>query len=573
MSCRTNCCKTLLIVFALLAMAVLATPAFAVEPDDPCVQAAFGAHVTCTANDVSIAFADNPRHTDGTPFTSANGCIAGSKFDFIADFHVTSTATSRSNIGLYFQTSGSGNAVTGTTGTCENNVISPPHLNKTGQVCLGSGVTPLNLTTSTCTGSGTYEEVDTNGEPSSGTTVGCGDITTSDNNQVVTIEVDGADCVAGANGMLLLPNAVSWQQQGGVKFCTASAPNYSWDDTQTAVPGATSKCSHNDTFTVPISVQSPTASVAKTCTTAITTTAGASCDAGNEGGTVTYHISVSNTSTFGTLTLNEICDTYYGTIALVSGQTAHPCWSSVVPTPPAPGTPNSSNNTCASQLGSGVVLGTAGSGTETFSCSFQASQDETEPSITDTAFAYGLGQDGKTGFSGHSGSVTVTAEESPSTATITKGVDNRAESACFTIHYNVSVANTSGGEESVLLTGLTDTISGSATAWDLTKINTDTGNLASPIVGTTCGVATARGTLAGSGLAGGSFSAISQGGSPYVCHFDAQICGTLGTVGSCTNGISSTDTVAGRATGDEAETVSVTSGSKTVTECVNETVQ
>lgn len=577
MSIETRCRK-IAPVLALLALAVMAVPAFAqVEPDDPCVQAASGGHVTCTAGDVKIAFADNPRHLDGTPFTPAAGCTEGTKFSFVADFHVTTTATERSNIGLYFQTSGSGNAVTGATGTCENNIIAPPHLNSTGEVCLGSGATATETNTGSCSGPGTYEEEDSNGEPTftQGGTVGCGDITTSDNNQVVTIEVDGADCVAGTNGMLLLPNAVTWQQSGGIQFCTASPPNYSWDDTKSATAGATSKCSHNDTFTVPITVQSPTISVAKSCTTTIssqTTPPLTNCDAGTDnGGTVTYHVTVTNTSNTGTLTLNDICDTYYGTIALASGTTAQPCWqTNGLPVNP-PGTLSGTNG-----CGLPQTLQSAGNTGDSYNCTFQASQGESEPSVVDVAHAYGLGQDGKTGFSGNSGSVTVTAEESPSSATVTKNWVSTT-SACFTVRYSVDVANTSpsGSDENLTLTGLTDTISGSATAWDLTKINTDTGNSASPILGTTCGVA-AKGTLAGSALAGGPFTALNAGGSDYICNFDAQICGSLGSVSACTTGstgFSSMDTVNATISGDEStDTVTVTPGSKTVSECVSTSV-
>src|SRR6266542_5029018 len=65
MSCRTNCCKTFSLIFVLLALAILATPAFA---QNTCLQneynLAAGLSATstaqsnslnCTANDVRIA--------------------------------------------------------------------------------------------------------------------------------------------------------------------------------------------------------------------------------------------------------------------------------------------------------------------------------------------------------------------------------------------------------------------------------------------------------------------------------------------------------------------------------------
>src|SRR5713101_2579130 len=83
----------------ILAMAARSTTALA----DKCLKDAYGKNVQCTANDVSIAFADNPRNLNGTKLTQ---CTAGQKLSFVADFHVTTTATGRENIGLYFQTAG-----------------------------------------------------------------------------------------------------------------------------------------------------------------------------------------------------------------------------------------------------------------------------------------------------------------------------------------------------------------------------------------------------------------------------------------------------------------------------------
>ena len=75
MSCRTNCCKKFTFVFALLAMAVLAAPAFA----QTCLQNEYNRvnkqKLNCTANDVRIAKVTNIRD----PLTGATltSCIAG----------------------------------------------------------------------------------------------------------------------------------------------------------------------------------------------------------------------------------------------------------------------------------------------------------------------------------------------------------------------------------------------------------------------------------------------------------------------------------------------------------------
>jgi hypothetical protein len=107
----------LAIFMVILATAARSTPALA----DKCLKDAYGKNVQCSANDVSIAFADNPRNLDGSKLTQ---CTAGQKLSFVADFHVTTTATARENIGLYFQTAGGSNALTG---TCSDNIIAPPH--------------------------------------------------------------------------------------------------------------------------------------------------------------------------------------------------------------------------------------------------------------------------------------------------------------------------------------------------------------------------------------------------------------------------------------------------------------
>lgn len=558
-------------------MAVAAVPAFA---GDPCVQTAYGSHVVCTANDVRIAFAENPRHLDGTPFDATHGCTAGQMFSFVADFHVTSTATERSNIGLYFQTSGSGNAVTGAAGTCTDNIIAPPHLVTGDNQCLGSGATAAQAAGS-CSGAGTYEELDTGNknaalnEPYSitGGTTGCGDISTSDNNQVVSVEVDNAKCVAGANGMLLLPNAVSWQQQGGTLFCTGTGAAYPWSETKTAIPGSPSKCNEDDTFTVPIIVQSPTVSVGKTCD--IGGGPLTSCDFGatSEGGSVTYTVTVTNTSNTGSVTLEQICDSYYGTIAKDASYGGAAC-------PTGTALPSGSGSPACSLP---QTLAPAGQSGATYTCQFTANQGE-NLTVPDTITATVLGTDGKTTFSGTSGQVTVKSGDVAGTAVINKTEVNTT-SACVTVRYKVDASATADGP--LTLTKLTDD------SVDLTT-------LSSPIVGTTCGggpqgtmapICTAGTCTSGKvgsacsqasdcslGLAGGSYGSISVGGSDYVCYFDASFCGNVGQISgtggySCSSGIQHKDTVDGTLTGDEGESVSVTDGTVTVNECITTTPQ
>ncbi len=90
-------------VSALGALLLAAWPALAGN----CISEKAVKSLTCTANDIRIAFADNPRDVNGTPITK---CIKDQTFSFVADFHVVTSATSRYDIGLWFATDGDANA-------------------------------------------------------------------------------------------------------------------------------------------------------------------------------------------------------------------------------------------------------------------------------------------------------------------------------------------------------------------------------------------------------------------------------------------------------------------------------
>lgn len=587
---RTTLCSSLTrcITFAvaLLAMAIMAAPASA----QTCLQDEFtaaGNHqkLQCTANDVSIAFASNPRSLSGQPQLT---CQQGSMFSFVADFHVTTTASARENIGMYFQTAGGPSALAG---TCGDNIIAPPHSssNTSDTVCLGSG-TKGAPTGATCTGSGTYESLDASPD-------NCGDISTGDNNQVITVEVDNALCEAApGTNQVALPNCTSWQQPGGTIQCVSPPPNWPYPfngpkGTATAIPGSPSKCNCNDTFTVPIVVQSPSVDVGKACNTLTTTgtptfdfstnpatsspTSCVASSASSEGGTVTYTVSVQNQSNFGPITLDQICDTAYGNIATASGFTPA-CVAGKVGTPSGTGpTPCSMPQTIAAK--------------STYTCTFTASQGE-DATVNDVATATGVGSNGTTPITGSSSQVTVTSSDAPSAATTTKSLDSIRQ-LCATARYDVNVQNTSGADETLSLTALSDTAFGSITSVQ--------GN----VQGTTCGqpaTNTNGGTLSGSAGAGTLSASLAVGsgtGTFYSCQFDAQICGvpsiittTAGTCsgsgGTCTagkvgsncntnsdcnvtcNGIQHMNSITATLTGDEGETVTNTGGALTVNVCL-----
>ena len=562
---RTTLCSSLTrcITFAVavLAMGIMARPTSAQN----CVQdefAAAGNHqsLQCTANDVSIAFASNPRKLDGTAQPT---CVQGTMFSFVADFHVTTTASARENIGLYFQTAGGPNALSG---TCSDNIISKPHFssNANDTVCLGSGAP---VPPAACTGTGTYEELDpqttSKGKPAPDD---CGDISTADNNQVITVEVDNAICQAApGTNLVALPDCTSWQQPGGTIVCETNPTT--WPYVSAAIPGSPSKCNCNDTFTVPIVVQSPSIAVGKACNVATGTGSSPNpptfdntmspplgnpsvCSAGVEGvNTVTYTVEVVNTSNVGNITLDQICDTAYGNIATASGFTPA-CLGGTA------GTPLATNNTCAMPqtiLAKGI-----------YTCSFQANQGE-NLTVNDIATANGIGSDSKTGFTGSSSQVTVTSTDAPSAATITKSL-NSIQQACVTARYNVDIANGGSADENLTLTALTD---------DQVDITT----VSSTIPATTCSQP----------------QTLNVGGSDYKCTFDRQFCAapttitiagtcngvtcSTGNVGhSCTTnadcsttctGIQHTDTVTGTFTGDDpGDTVAVTPGTFTANVCV-----
>jgi len=533
MSCRTSCCKTLWIVFALLAMAILAAPAFA---SNNCLQDEYSLQqsqkLNCTANDVRVAaVAPNIRDLNGNVLgtgvcDTSNGpcCIQGSEISFLADFEiVTTSSSSRSNIGLYFASQGQASALTG---TCVDNIISPPHN------CPGT-------TNNTQCGSDNYHELD--GNPA---TDNCGDTASSDFSPVfqvagsegVTIEVDQFLCQPPkGQTQLVLPNCTSWQVPGKTLTCFSNPPAFGYN--ANAIPGSPSKCNCG-VITLPITAVTPTANVTKACSTSLTPGPVAGpCDAGPEGSTVTYTVTISNTTNVGGITIDQICDSAYGQIYPING--------------------------------AGCKSGTVGTGTfgtcTTFdipfqgsaSCTFTAAQGE-NATVTNVATASGHSDVSPTStWSGQSNSVVVTSTDAPSSATVTKGFVGN-EAACATVRFSVDVHNTSGFDEVLTLSSLTDTAYG-----DITKVGTG----APPVVlGTTCGVASGAGTLSGSAGAGTLPTSVAVDGH-YQCQFDGQFCSAL--VNGC---MSQVDSVSGGLLGDEGDVVTETANTLTVQECLTATV-
>jgi len=500
--------------------------------------------LNCTANDVRIAQVTNIR--DPITGKTISTCFQGSTFNFLADFEILTTSSqARENIGMYIATNSTTQALTG---TCDDNIISP-------------------------TNSDNYHETDAPPD-------NCGDTSSNDSSgtfgagaERVTLEIDNFSCTAPAgSSTLVLPNCTSWQIPGGTIQCVSTKdpvtglytyPFNGPGGTPTAIPGSPSKCNCS-VISLPITPVTATAIVQKACTTTKTpgpatftqnpnTESPTNCDAGAEGSTVTYTVSISNTSTAGGLVIDQVCDSVYGKIYddnLLDSK-GNRVFSACATGVPAIYDGTATNVSCPP--GPLAAAGQAGS---TGTCTFTAKVGENVAGLTDTVTASGhSGLNATSGFSQVSNSVTVTSTDAPSTATTTKGFA-ATEAACATVRYNVDVKNTSGADEALTLSALNDSSFGG-----LTSVHDS-------VLGTTCGVASGAGTLAGAAGAGTLPTTLTVGGSDYKCQFDAQFCSAVDGQ-TC---ISNTDKVTATLAGDESEAVTVTANSLTVKECLTPTV-
>jgi hypothetical protein len=292
--------------------------------------------------------------------------------------------------------------------------------------------------------------------------------------------------------------------------------------------------------------------VKKTCNTNATTQAPDfttspptpnSCSITPEGGEVTYTVNISNTSNFGSIVVDQICDSAYGTIFQAAGFSGPSC---------AAGTVGSDSGTTCS----GVTIAANGSA----SCTFTATQAE-DVTIQNIVNVRGHGSTSGTFGPTASNQVTVVSHEAPTTGTITKSLVG-TNAGCATVRYGVEVKNTSasGTDESLNLSAFNDSAFGS-----ITSVHDD-------VKGTTCGVDT---TAHGLGTLSGSFGGgllpfnIPVNNGTYTCQFDAQFCGGLDANGC----FSHTNTVSATLTDDDGDTVSLTPGSLTVKECLTGSTQ
>ena len=587
MSCRTGRCKKISLLLVPLAMAILATPAFAGN----CLQEEYNLStkqsLNCTANDVRVAKVINVRDPQtGLPITT---CTPGS-FSFLADYLVQTTATSsRSNIGLYFQTNPE--ATDALFGTCSDNIITAnnsSHYDELDpQVDKHGNATPDNCGDST-SGDPTVCLSATN-RVQTCTTAQKNNCTAANNcfpgTQIVSALISNFTCPGDLpNGtQLSLPNCTSWQIPGGTIQCNSNDGTYqsaTFNGAPAAIPGSPSKCNCG-TIPLGITVQAPGVVVQKACEPGTPSTptfnpgnpnavppvppaqSPTKCTFSTENGTVTYYVNITNESNFGSVVIDQLCDDQYGQIYVAGGVTPT-CAKGVQ---------------CATGIGTGCVTSTTcssanlGSISTSGQCTFTVTQHEAND-ITDTVTASGHGTTAGSFGPTSSNSVEVVTSEAPSTATITKGHDS-TRAACATERYTVDIANTSGADENLKLTAISDSYFG-----DITTVH-GTGDAA--VVATTCAIPTGGASLP-------------VGGSDYTCTFDGQFCHTFGqivtTAGKCAsgvcsaglpnttacstdadcnvtcNGIQNTNKVSGTLVADEAaDKVTVSNNTLTVNEC------
>lgn len=361
----------------------------------------FGTGINCTANDVSIGFADNITDVNGTPITS---CIQNSTLNASGDFHVsTSGGVTRYDIGLYFAVDGDPNNDGAKSGVCSVSKISGPD--------------PSNNVS--------HNFLQLDAAPDT-----CGDINNANKPQVVRVafstpclpgplffNATTGKCQATDPGShqhcVILPNGVSWRQTGANDVC---------DSPLDAFPGTTAKCNVNPTFGIPVIVEQANVGVQKTANPT---------SVQEPGGTVTYTVTVTNNASFSNLTISSVVDNIYGNLGT--------------------NTPAQTNNTCPSLIG--TVLNPGGS----TSCHFDAPvSGNAGGSVTDIVEVCGDSSGDGNGCGHDDATVTITDVATP--PSLSKDVTSYVAD----ITYTVTVTNNSAVDP-LTVNSLSDTKFGDIT--------------------------------------------------------------------------------------------------------------
>ena len=439
----------------LIAWGFLVMPQVAIAQDNGptqtgeiCMQKVFGTPVAnsnllnCTANDIRLSRATS---------VSPNTCIEGSTFTLKATFETVVTANSRYDAGFFFRIDGGTNARGDGT-------------NATGQCSLSA----LDA------GIPSAEELD-------GDT--CGDLNSG--TYELTFTIPGVLCSdTDGDGYLNLPNCTSWHSNQGTSCNINTA--YDFD------PDTKSKCVCDDTFQVPVIVETASLTVVKTA---------APTSVPETGGAVTYSVMVTNNASFVDLTIESIVDNIYGDLSGISAcGTNEPNASAPGPCTPA------SVTSCPSLIDTTLTPGGS------TSCSFATFvADDFGQTITDVVEVCGTDESGHAGICGDD-DADVTITNVSATPSLIK--DALSATCSVDVTYQVVVSNNST-IDTLTVDKLTDDKFG-----DITTMHDD-------VISTTCKTG---GTIATSGN--------------YTCSFVGRI-----TSNSCD--FTHTDTVTGDVTDDD----------------------
>jgi len=389
-----------------------------------CMQKTFGTPVAnsnllnCTANDIRLS-----RATSVDP----TSCIEGSTFDLTATFETIVTANSRYDAGFFFRIDGGTNARgdgTNAAGQCSLSALDP-------------GISPA-------------EELDDDT---------CGDLNSGTYN--LTFTIPGVLCHdSDGDGFLNLPNCTSWHSNQGTTCNINTAFDFD--------PDTKSKCVCDDTFQVPVIVETASLTVVKTA---------APTSVPETGGTVTYTVMITNNASFVDLIINSIMDDVYGDVGGASNSAV-------------------TNNTCPALIG--ITLAPSSS----TSCSFEAIvSGDSGQTVTDVVEVCGTDQAGHAGICGDD-DADVTITDVSATPSLTK--DALSATCSVDVTYQVVVSNNSA-IDTLTVEKLTDDKFG-----DITTVHDD-------VISTTCATG---GTIATSGNYTCSFVGRITGNSCNFTHTD-----------------------------------------------------
>jgi hypothetical protein len=253
-------------VMALIAPAAAQTVSGPTTSGLVCMQRVYGGptvsnanRLGCTANDIKIARAI----TAVDAATGKASCVEGETFDLLGTFQVNVTANERYDAAFFFNTGGGANA-RDVNGTCSESILRNP-------TQADPNVPVLNLD----------QDV-------------CGDLNAGSYDTITFLIPDVLCQDSDLNGFLNLPNCTSWHSNRST-VCSGFS---------TAAPETKSKCNCDDTFEVPVTIESPSGAVVKKATKAV----------------VSFQVEVKNNSKGRTVKINSLVDDLYGDITQVQGE-------------------------------------------------------------------------------------------------------------------------------------------------------------------------------------------------------------------------------------------------------------